>query len=277
MKTDLRSKIKDILWNWNNSDFFDTAINLLDILGYKSGKVLTGQTGQLEDFIHLLNISNSDVGKLNSLHSNVSRIRFLFQFADDDVSLSSYHQVKDTLQLDNQESREKSFLFVAVELKKESYSRGQYAEITRDINKIFQLAPTVVLFKTNSLAKSKLTISTVYRREHKIRKDRNVLGRVSLIKEINPIEPHRAHLEILYELSLENCLNLMKRQHKELNFDNLLDTWLNFLNTDQLNKNFYKELFDWYEWAVSESKFPSQGRIVLTNEENIIRLISACP
>ena len=66
----------------------------------------------------------------------------------------------------------------------------------------------------------------------------------------------------------------MNRQHKKLNFDSLLETWLDLLNTDQLNKNFYKELFDWYEWAVSESKFPSQGRIVLTNEENIIRLIT---
>ena len=274
MKINLRSEIKEVLWKWNNSDFFDIAINLLDILGYNSGKVLSDQTDQVEDFIQQLNVSSIDVGKLDSLRSNVKRIRFLFQFADDDVSVRDNHLANDTLQLDNQASREKSFLFVAVDLHKESYSRGQYAEITREINKIFQLAPTVVLFKTNSLSSSKLTVSTVYRREHKIKHDRKVLGRVSLIKEINPIDPHRAHLDILANLSLNNCFSIMNRQHKKLNFDSLLETWLDLLNTDQLNKNFYKELFDWYEWAVSESKFPSQGRIVLTNEENIIRLIT---
>ncbi|MCY3627830.1 MAG: hypothetical protein OXG88_09330 [Gammaproteobacteria bacterium] len=180
MKINLRSEIKEVLWKWNNSDFFDIAINLLDILGYNSGKVLSGQTDQVEDFIQQLNVSSIDVGKLDSLRSNVKRIRFLFQFADDDVSVRDNHLANDTLQLYNQASREKSFLFVAVDLHKESYSRGQYAEITREINKIFQLAPTVVLFKTNSLSSSKLTVSTVYRREHKIKQDRKVLGRVSL-------------------------------------------------------------------------------------------------
>ena len=270
MNTVLRTRIKEILWNWNDFDFFDIAIKLLDILGYKSGKVLSGQTDCVDDFIQSLNISSSDAGNLDSLRSNVTRFRFLFQFADDDISVRNKHQGNNTLQLDNQESREKSFLFVAVELKKKSYSRGEYANITREINKIFQLAPTVVLFKTNS----KLTVSTVYRRQNKLRQERNVLGRVSLIKEINPIEPHRAHLDILSDLSLDNCFSLMNRQHKKLNFDSLLETWLALLNTDQLNKNFYKELFEWYEWAVSESKFPSQGRIVLSNKENIIRLIT---
>ena len=58
------------------------------------------------------------------------------------------------------------------------------------------------------------------------------------------------------------------------NFDGLLAAWLARLDTEELNKKFYRELFDWFEWAVSEAKFPTDEKRTLKPEEHVIRLIT---
>ena len=97
---------------------------------------------------------------------------------------------------------------------------------------------------------------------------------VSLIREVNPTQPHRAHLDILAELSLENLLSWMSNHNKPYNFDGLLAAWLDTLNTEALNKRFYTDLFRWFEWAVGEATFPTEERKVLQPEEHVIRLIT---
>ena len=92
-----------------------------------------------------------------------------------------------------------SFLFVAVELRDASYPRGQYVSFTREINKRLAM-PAVVLFRT---ADGRVTLAFVHRRPNKRDPQRDVLGSVSLIREIDTaVSPHRAHLDILAELSL---------------------------------------------------------------------------
>ena len=63
-----------------------------------------------------------------------------------------------------------------------------------------------------------------------------------------------------------------KKQPK--NFDGLLAAWLARLDTEELNKKFYRELFDWFEWAVAEGKFPTDKNRTLKPEEHVIRLIT---
>ena len=46
------------------------------------------------------------------------------------------------------------------------------------------------------------------------------------------------------------------------------------LDTEELNKQFYRKLFTWYEWAVKEATFPTDGNRVITPEEHVIRLIT---
>ena len=55
-----------------------------------------------------------------------------------------------------------------------------------------------------------------------------------------------------------------------INFDGLLAAWLNALDTEALNRDFYRELFQWFERAVSEARFPK----LLKAEEHVIRLIT---
>ena len=64
------------------------------------------------------------------------------------------------------------------------------------------------------------------------------------------------------------------RQQSTENFDGLLAAWLDRLDTEELNKQFYQKLFNWFEWAVKEAKFPTKENRVLKPEEHVIRLIT---
>ena len=55
-------------------------------------------------------------------------------------------------------------------------------------------------------------------------------------------KPHRAHLDILSELSLEECAKWIATKDIPKNFDGLLAAWLAKLDTEELNKQFYRKL-----------------------------------
>ena len=194
----------------------------------------------------------------------------LFQVTDDELAEASGRLMLFT---DGafQDGNAKSFLFTAVELKGDGYARGRYATFTREINKRFPSIPSVVLFRT---ATGRITIAFVHLRPNERNPERNVIGSVSLIREINPVQPHRAHLEILRELSLVERLRWMSDNAKSPNFDGLMASWLNALDTEALNRDFYRELFHWFERAVKEASFPNRGPKVLQPEEHVIRLIT---
>ena len=82
------------------------------------------------------------------------------------------------------------------------------------------------------------------------------------------------HLDILSELSLEACVKWMDANDTPKNFDGLLAAWLAKLDTEELNKQFYKQLFDWFEWAVQEARFPTDETKTLSPQEHVIRLIT---
>ena len=275
---DIRVSIRTALYSISDSDFSASAKKLLDTLGYESQRTLPDQTGKVDDFIntfpaYLRGDTNTRNMKSDEiLCNNIDHIRFLFQFTDDEIAASDNTQLNMLFSETNEfdESWVKSFFFVVAELRDKSYPRGKYAQLTREINKRFS-QPAVVLFKTPS---NLLTLAFVHRREHKRNPERDVLGKVSLIRQIDPNRPHRAHLDILSELSLFECLLWMDAKKQKHNFDGLLAAWLDKLNTDKLNQKFYKELFNWFIRAVNESKFPTDKARILTGEEHIIRLIT---
>ena len=184
---------------------------------------------------------------------NAISVRLLFQLTDSEIATARQpHLPLPEAELFNRGLLQ-SFFFVAVELNGRHYARGRYAQFVREINKWSQ-SPTVVLFKT---AADRLTLAFVHRRQHKRNPDRDVLGRVSLVREIDPKQPHQAHIRILEELSLVDRLKWMDAHHKPHNFDGLLAAWLDALDTEELNRRFYKELFAWFERAVTVARFPN--------------------
>ena len=250
------------------ADFPSEAKALLDALGYASTRTLHDQTGDPADFLAAFRAPNPNANAERAFREAAASVRLLFQLADVDVG----ERLQGRLIQDDafNKSAARSFLFWAVELSGRSYKRGKYAELTREINKRFNI-PSVVLFRD---ADGLLTLAFVHRRPNRRRPEHDVVGAVSLVREINPRNPHRAHLDILAALSFDARSRWMRDNRKPANFDGLLDAWLAALDTQELNKRFYRELLAWFETACDQAKFPATGAKTLRPQEHVIRLIT---
>ena len=258
-----KAHIRSALAAIPTGDFSETSNKLLVTLGYRSERTLK-LSGTVEDFIQEFPAPNPNTKTEQAFRNSVESVQLLFQFTSDEVA-GDMESAEGSLQ----ESWTESFLFFAVTLKENTYSRSSYAEFTREINKRL-IAPTVVLFRVAE----RLTVAFVGRRQHKSDESRDVLEQVTLIKDIRLDKPHRAHLDILSELSLEECVKWMDANDTPKNFDGLLAAWLAKLDTEELNKQFYKQLFVWFEWAIQEAKFPTNETKTLSPQEHVIRLIT---
>ena len=270
-KVDLRDKIRGALAAMSGDDFADEAEVLLRVIGYRSERTLLDQSGDPGEFCATFPAKNPNTASEQEFLADATRARMLFQFTDEEIADAGPQRrlIGDTTQFDS--GNAKSFLFTTVELRGDEYPRGKYTQFTREVNKRFPNIPAVVLFRT---ASGLLTLAFVHRRQNRIDPERDVLGRVSLIRQINPDDPHRAHLDILAELSLEDRFKWMDSHGKRRNFDGLLNAWLDALDTEELNRRFYRDLFDWFERAVGEARFPTSGAKTLRAEEHVIRLIT---
>ena len=248
-------------------DFLEKSKQLLATLGYRSELTLE-LSGAVHDFFQEFPPLNPNTNTEQEFRKHAESAHIVFQFTKDEIE-------EDPEQMTLLESQSfdkgniKSFLFCAVALKDNNYSRTKYAEFTREINKRL-FTPTVILFR----AGNRLTVAFADRRPDKTDEDRDVLGQVTLIKDIRLNNPHRAHLDILSELSLAECVKWMNDNRKPKNFDGLLAAWLTKLDTEELNKQFYRKLFTWYEWAREEATFPTDENRVIKPEEHVIRLIT---
>ena len=261
-----KEKIKSALAAIPTGDFLDKSKDLLATIGYRSERTLE-LSGTVQDFFEEFPAPNPNTKTEQEFRNNVESVQLIFQFTSDEVDDNPQLTLLESDSFDK--GNISSFLFCAVELKDNNYSRTKYAEWTREINKRL-FAPTVILFR----ASDHLTVAFADRRPNITDETRDVLGQVTLIKDICLNNPHRAHLDILSELSLAECVKWIDTNRKQKNFDGLLAAWLAKLDTEELNKKFYRKLFAWYEWAVEEATFPTDENRVLKSEEHVIRFIT---
>ena len=160
--------------------------------------------------------------------------------------------------------RVNSFLFVAADLEDRPYSRNELAEMTRAVNRGFPM-PVIILFQHGPA----VTLAAVHRRSHKRDSGRDVLERVTLVKDIRADQPHRAHVEILADLAIPRMIDLGVRS-----FDSLHAEWEKVLDIEELNRRFYRDLFKWFQRAVAASRFPDDGASEGSEERQVIRLIT---
>ena len=249
------------------SDFLETAKHLLAVLGYRSQRTLN-LSGNVDDFIQRFPAENENTKTEQEFREDAESVELVFQVTSDEIAPNKQPTLFESPAFDK--GNAKSFMFFAVELKKnKGYPRGKYAQFTREVNKRFMM-PIVVCFRVGD----RLTIGFVGHRQHRLAPNLDVLEQVTLIKDIHLDRPHRAHLDVLFELSLAECAKWMDANNQPENFDGLLATWLARLDTEELNKKFYRKLFDWFEWATSEAKFPTNETRTLSPQEHIIRLIT---
>ncbi len=261
-----KEEIESALAAMIDDDFLETSKDLLAVLGYRSERTMT-LPGTAEDFIRRFPARNRNTETEAEFRQNVESVKLVFQVRSEEIAPNDQPTLFESPAFD--EGYVKSFTFFAIELTDKDYPRGKYAQFTREVNKRMPLA-TVVLFRV----KNRLTIGFVGRRQHRRDSDRDVLEQVSLIKDIRLDDPHRAHLDILFELSLGECAKWMSDHKEQENFDGLLAAWLARLDTEELNRKFYRELFAWFEWAVKQATFPTDEKLTLKPQEHIIRLIT---
>ena len=147
-------------------------------------------------------------------------------------------------------SQLRSYIFFAVELKNREYPRGKLAGLARQLNRLFP-TPVMVLIKHRDL----ITLAVINRRPNKLDQSKDVLGRVTLIRDIVPTAPHRGHLDILASLALPALVHPQKKPITD--FDTLHAAWEQIFNVELLNERFYRELSNWYFWALPQVEFPA--------------------
>ena len=259
---DLRERIQSTLKSVPNKNFLSVTKDLLNVLGYQSERTLE-LSGRPEDFIQKFPALNENTRTEQAFCENAQSVQLVFQLTSHEIASTGLG----TNAFD--EGQQQSFIFFSVVLKETNYARGQYAEFTREINKRINV-PTVVFYRAGNM----MTIAFVGRRPHKRDRTRDVLEQVTLIKDIRHQNPYRAHLDILAELSLRNLLSWMESNNQPKNFDSLLEAWLNKLDTEELNRRFYRDLYNWFELAIAEATFPKHQAQTISSEEHIIRLIT---
>ena len=270
MEHDARAVIRDAIRNalrvFETGSLRDPAEGLLGILGYESERYEEDFDFGPDEFLEWADEEDPDrrIAKRprELIRETWDRIAMVFQYTGDELVPQA-----DLFRGDRfayEKSRAESFLFVAVDLKGSDHPRHKLAAMTRAINRPLMM-PGIVFFRyRRGDGSTALTLAVVHRRAHKLDAERDVLERATLIKDIRVVDPHRAHLDILMDLALPQL------KLEQWTFDELHKTWEQVLDTDELNRRFYRELFEWFKRAVAEAKFPADA----PPEEQVIRLIT---
>ena len=235
----------------------DCAAGLFGALGYRSER--TAEVGSVDEFIELLESKGRQfTDRQRARFDGWRNVEIVFQFTGDEIATPP--GLFDKSGFDD--GRIESFLFLAVDMVGRTYTRTRLIEITRAVNSRFSM-PVILLFRHGST----LTLAVVHRRPNRRDAARDVLEKVTLIKDIRFERPHRAHIEILADLALHRLKNIHS-------FHDLHAAWETALDIEELNRRFYKKLFHWFEQAVEQCRFPDDGAGKGSTERHIIRLIT---
>jgi len=260
---DIKLSIKNAIAGFKANELFENSISLFNTLGYNTARQNRLDNNSYSYFKNAFIDADDNFNEEKALTNDWIKIELLFQLTNEEVTgltnMFSSGKVDNTII--------ESYLFFAVELKGTNYSRTKLSAITREINKLFSM-PVMLLFFYDE----KLTLSVINRRLNKRDSSKDVLEKVTLIKDIRITNPHRAHIEILYDLSFP----ILTDTFKVTNFVELHRAWEKILDTKELNKKFFGELSNWYFWAINEVEFPDDAE----NDRNkrnpisVIRLIT---
>ena len=287
----IKENIKNTLQHFVKSN--DYQIYSKELFCHIVGKELIDADHQFspEEFIKIFERKDSKLSPQKNTQeiftNNIERIHISQQLTEENI-----RELAISKDLSNGQSNKgliNSFLFLTVRMKPSSASNKKsiYAKITRIINRSFG-APAVVLFCCQQKDEHSISLSFMHHRQHKIIKELDVVGKVSMLHNISCSNPHRAHLEIIADLHIPTCLKKIPKD--KLNFDGLMEVWLDILDIDELSKRFYNELYAWFEKAINSAKvkFPKEYKIKaiggsnksrikeksISKQEQIIRLIT---
>ncbi|KYC38722.1 hypothetical protein WA1_36755 [Scytonema hofmannii PCC 7110] len=235
---------------------------LFQTLGYSTERKFDLDSNDPQDFLDTFEWG--EINQKRAMFSEWSSVNFLFQLTEDEIYVNPQVKIfNSSIDL----SYLKSYIFLAISLHGNYYIRTQLSDITREINRQSDI-PIMVLFRYSE----SFTLSVINRRPNKRETSKDVLEKITLIKDIAIANPHRAHIEILFDLSL----NQLYKEYQFSNFDQLHSAWQKTLDISQLNNKFFRELANWYFWAVEYVKFPdgAEKDETVRNAVSVIRLLT---
>lgn len=231
LSTDIRGQIQESLASIAKRRFVDSARDFFAVLGYKSDRRIDITPNTAEGFVSQFGLLNAD----KALTAEWRSVDFLFQLADEEVGNRLAFST-DTVD----RSAIESYIFLAIHLTGTQYTRTRLANVAREINKLFPM-PVMILFRHGET----VSLAVIDRELNKRDSTKDVLRKVTLIKDIRLAEPARAHIEILNELSL----HALYEEFRFRNFVELHRAWAKKLDSTDLNKRFYRDVSYWYLWA----------------------------
>jgi len=259
-----RADLAEALHTFGSKDLHEAALQFWSKLGYSSPRTLT--IASKEEFRQRFD-PNQQMREDRASWDDWHEVAFLFQLTDQEIASALTGQLDFAGKGKFEGASYESFIFLAIRLGDHRYTRTQLASIVREVNTSF-LAPVIILFRHGET----ITVAAIQRRLHKRDESRDVLGKVTLIKDIRFEAPHRAHVDILSELAL-----LTLRQHFHFhNFVGLHRAWQETLDIQTLNRKFFVEVRNWFYWARVHTEFPAGATkdAEKRDSEALIRLLT---
>ncbi len=232
---DTRHAIVNALAGFGAKPLPEAALDLLATLGYRSERTVNLSTPA--EFLSLLDQEKKTTDKDREALSAISELRLLFQLTDAELILQR-ELLDDPGAV--QTTKIESYLFFAAELPPGHYTRTALSTLVRAINKPLPM-PALVLFRHGEA----ISLGIIHRRLHKRDQAKDVLEKVTLIKDIACADPIRAHVEILNDFALANLTS----DYGVHSFVSLHEAWRKRLDSYALSNQFYREIADWYFWA----------------------------
>lgn len=190
----------------------------------------------------------------------------LFSSSDDKISYSqAIAKVNDKYD---------GLMIFAVKFNEYYPKRAEIAEIIRELNRASNNMPVVLLAVYSFEGTEYLSFASIERARYiQTWREGEKTGKVSLLKDIKISKPHSGHERILRKLKIET-----DGKNAVASFSQLYKYWQSIFNVQALNEEFYKELTDWFYFALGKIKLPIKPDYIKTEQENVqgflIRLIS---
>lgn len=255
MSIELQEDIESTIQNFDKNKLFDSSVKFFKTLNYPMDSLQEESQYSLKKFLEVTGSENNFYLKNNK----IEMIEILFSLSDyemKDIKKFSAGKVENSII--------ETYLFLAIKLNDRHYSKTEIVNISKGINKLLN-SPAFILFSYDE----KITLSITDRRVHKKNDEKDVIEKTTLIKDISIEKPHTAHIKILKDLDFKKLGN-------NRNFQEFHSAWKKVLDTKILNEKFYKELSNWYAWALQKVEFPDdkEKNKEKRNSQNVIRFIT---
>lgn len=259
----------DILSAFANEPLFAASAKFLTHLGVKFSTQTEEPIPFLELYEEAATEANATIPKdVKAIFSRVENTYFIGTVTDDTLKGENAGVDFKAEAAAAKPKYEGMFVF-AVEMKPgKTLKRSEAAVIVRGINRVVRQQPATVLILEDTM----LSVATCERTAYKQTwRPGERLGKVSILKGVNTLSPHRGHIDILESMNVKDCKT----------FDALYKRWKDVFSTSLLTKQFYREIQNWYFWALKKEQhvaFPNalddDSDDEKYNAENIIRLIT---